>query len=55
MPPLDLALGLGMHGGSPDVIHALVAEPACQISRDVTGTIVTQQPGLVNDIDRIQP
>lgn len=32
VPPLDLALGLRMHGRTPRVVHALVAQPVCQFS-----------------------
>ena len=40
MPPLDLALGLGMVWSPTNMIHAVVIEPFGQFSCDVTGPIV---------------
>jgi hypothetical protein len=31
------------------MVHALFIQPACQVSRDVAGTIVTQQSWLMKD------
>ena len=53
VPSLDLALGLGMVGCTTNMIHAPILQPFCQITRDVTGTIIRQQPWPVPDIDLI--
>ena len=47
MPTLDLALGLGMHGGAPDMAHALGLDIVRQLPRDVAGAIVAEQPRFV--------
>ena len=49
MPTLNLALGLGMVGCAASMIHALLVEPFSEISGDVAGAIVRQQPGFVLD------
>ena len=53
MPSLDLALGLGMIGGTTNMIHSLVIEPICEFGGDVTGTVIRQQPRPMPDIDLI--
>ena len=35
MPPLDFALGLGMHGCATRVVHDFVAQPVCQWRRQI--------------------
>ena len=47
MPALDLALGLGMHGGTPDMAHPLGLDIVRQLPRDVAGAIVAKQPRFV--------
>ena len=49
VPAFDLALGLGMIGRAADVAHALLFEPVSQITRDVAGAVVAQQPWFVRD------
>ena len=49
VPTLDLALCLGMIGGSTDMLHAVVFEPVRKIAGDVRRAIVTEQPGFVDD------
>ena len=53
VPALDLALGLGMIGRPTDMAHVLLVQPFGQFPRDVTGTIVGQQPGSVPDMGLI--
>ena len=53
VPTLDLALGLGMVGRSPNMLHAVVMEPVGQVGGDVGGAVVTEQSGLVNDVSLI--
>ena len=43
VPALDLALGLGMEGGTTNVPDAAILEPFRQIAGDVRGTVVAQQ------------
>jgi hypothetical protein len=47
MPALDL--GLGMTGRSSHMVHAGLPEPLCQITGDVAGAFVAEQPRLVHD------
>ena len=49
VPTLDLALCLWMIGGSTDMLHAVVFEPFRKVAGDVRRTIVTEQPGFVDD------
>lgn len=49
VPALDLALGLGMHRGAADMVHAIGADPLGQFIGDVTRTIVAEQLRLVHD------
>ena len=53
MPTLDLALGLGMHGGAPDMAHALGLDIVRQLPRDVAGAIVAEQPRFLAHMDLI--
>ena len=53
MPSFDLALGLRMIRRTVRVLHALVLEPFSQVPRDVAGTVVTEQAGLMDDVDLI--
>ncbi len=50
VPPLDLALGLGMIGSSTDMLHSVVFEPVRKIAGDIRRAIVTEQPGFMNDL-----
>ena len=47
VPALDLALGLGMHRSAAHVAHLPVLDVFSQFAGDVAGTIVAEQPGLV--------
>jgi Transposase IS116/IS110/IS902 family len=47
VPALDLALGLGVHRGAAHVAHLVGLDVFSQFARDVAGTIVAEQPGLV--------
>ena len=47
MPALDLALRLRMEGGSTDMAHALGFDIFRQLSGNIAGSIVTEQPWLV--------
>ena len=48
VPMLNLALGLGMVGCSPNMLLAVVMKPVGQVGGDVGRAIVTEQAGLVN-------
>ena len=50
VPAFDLALGLGMVRGASDMLHALIIEPFGQVAGDIAGSIVRQQPGLMDDL-----
>ena len=47
VPALDLALGLRVHRGAAHVAHLVGLDVFRQFSRDVTGTIIAEQPWLV--------
>jgi hypothetical protein len=49
MPALDLALCLRVIGRATHVVHVLRIQPFCQLSRDVTGTIIAEQARLMDD------
>lgn len=49
VPSLDLALGLRMIWGAPDMIHLPVFQPISQFTRDVTRSVVAEQPRLVQN------
>ncbi len=51
MPPLDLALGLGVIRRTAGVLHAFVLQPFGQLPRDVAGAVVAQQARLVGDVN----
>ena len=42
MPPLDLALSLGVIRRTAGVLHAFVLQPFRQFARDVAGTVVAE-------------
>ena len=44
MPAFNLALCHGVVGRAADMLEVAVAEPGCQITGDVAGTIVRQEP-----------
>ena len=48
VPTLDLALGLRVIRGAPDVVDALVFKPIGQIARDVGRAVVAEQPRHVD-------
>ena len=47
VPAFDLALGLRVHRGAAHMAHLPGLDVFRQLTRDVAGTIVGQQPGLV--------
>ena len=47
MPALDLALGLRVAWGAANMAHLPGLDVFSQFARDITGTIIRQQPGLV--------
>ena len=47
---LDLALGLGVVRCATDMFHALIIEPFGQTVGDIAGSIVRQQPRLMDDL-----
>ena len=49
LPALDLALGLRMVRCSSDVPHTVIIEPFCEIGRDITRTVVTQEARFVDN------
>ena len=51
MPPLNLALSLGVIRRTTGVLHAFVLQPFSQLSRDVAGAVITQQARLVGDMN----
>ncbi len=46
VPPLDLALCLGVVGCAADMIHAFVIEVICQVPRDVRRAVVAKKSWL---------
>ena len=53
MPPLDLALGLGMVWRAADMGDLPVIQPFGKLARDVAGAVVRQQTRLVSDLSLI--
>ena len=51
MPPLDLALSLGVLRRTTGGLHAFVLLPVGHLSRDVAGAVITQQARLVGDMN----
>ena len=49
-PALNLALGLGMVRCATDMLHALIIEPLSQVAGDIAGSVVGQQPWLMDDL-----
>jgi hypothetical protein len=43
----DLTLGLRMERCPANVIHLLILQPFCEITRDVAGTVITEQTRFV--------
>ena len=54
VPALNLALCLGMKRGTPDMVHALLLKPVCQVTGDVARAIVAQQPWSVCDLHAVE-
>ena len=50
VPALDLALGLGMLRYASGMLDALLIEPFGQIAGDIAGSIIRQQPGLMDNL-----
>ena len=48
VPALDL--GLGMVRCATDMLHALIIEPFGQVAGDIAGSVVGQQPWLMDDL-----
>ena len=48
MPPLDLALCLGMIRRATAVLHILALQPFSQFTRDVAGPVVAEQTWFVD-------
>ena len=55
MPTFDLALGLRVVRRAARMLHAFVLQPFRQFARDVAGTVVAEQPWLVDDMDLVTP
>jgi len=53
VPTLYLALGLGMIGGSTDMLHSVAFEPVREVAGDVRRAIVTEQPRFVDDLSLV--
>jgi hypothetical protein len=53
VPALDLALGLGVHRGAPDMANPLGLDIVRQLPRDVAGAIVAEQPRFLAHMDLI--
>ena len=49
VPAFDLALGFRVIRRAARMIHLLIFQPIGQLSADVTGPVVAEQPWLVND------
>lgn len=49
VPTLDLALCLGVIWGASDMVHLLIFQPICQLTRGSTRTIIAEQARLVQD------
>ena len=50
VPALDLALGLGMVRCATDMLQALIIEPFGQVAGEIAGSVVGQQPWLMDDL-----
>ena len=53
VPPLDLALGLGMVRRTTRVLHTFALQPFSQFTRDVAGSVVAEQTWFVDDVNLI--
>ena len=51
IPPLDLALSLGVIRRTAGVLHAFVLQPFSQLCRDVARAVITQQERLMGDVN----
>ncbi len=51
MPALDLALGLRVIRSAPGMSYAIFLQILGQLTRDIAGAVVAQQPGFVPDLD----
>ena len=49
MPALGLSLGLWVIWCATHMVHLSIVEPVCEVSGDVTGPVVAEQPGFVQD------
>lgn len=49
VPALDLSLSLRMVWCPSDMIHFLIFQPFSKFTRDITGSVITEQPWLVED------
>ncbi len=55
MTALDLALGLGVIGCAAHMVHALLGEPAGEITGDVAPSIVAEQTRPVGVSSTVEP
>jgi hypothetical protein len=53
VPTLDFALDLWVVWRAARVLHAFVLQPFSQFSLDVVGSVVAEQPRLMNDVDLV--
>src|SRR5690348_11529644 len=55
VPALDLALGHWMIGRTAQMFDVASTEPVGQVARDITGTVIGQQPRSIRELGLIQP
>ena len=55
VPALDLALGHRMIGRAAEVFDIAGAEPLGEVTRDIAGTVVGQQPRSIGRLGLVQP
>jgi hypothetical protein len=55
MPALDLALGHGVIGGTPNMLDVFDFEKCCQVFGQVGRTIIRKQPGAMSHAHLFEP
>src|ERR1051326_7973567 len=55
VPALDIALGHWMIGRPGQMFDVASTEPVREIARDITGTVIGQQPRSIRELGLIQP
>ena len=55
VPALDLTLGHRMIGRAAEVFDIAGAEPLGEVTRDIAGTVVGQQPRSIGRLGLVQP